>query len=217
MQSRQSRSPETIEVLRSRLQQQDYYAATTLLTHFLRRWGYVEATELFKDVEGNRLAPGIWQAAIASLRSGPEQAIITDVLHSSLNCHLVTVAAGKKPQSPPHTYSVGLWHNFWHPELIAVGLPSPIATGVLGFYAEQIVEGRPPQIDVPLCGAATGDTLIQFKVCSARAKAEYMLWSSWFNSTVDYPALQMVWQDRDKRWPWEPDFSPRAAQPLLTY
>lgn len=212
-----SRPPETIEVLRSRLLHQDYYAATALLTHFLRRWGYVEAAELFKDAGGNALAPGIWQAAIASLRNGPEAAIIVNVLHSPKSCHLATVAAGREPNSPPYTYSVGLWHNFWHPELISVGLPAPVAMRVLGFYAEQIARGRPPQTDVPLCGAVTGNTPIQFKVCGAAAKADYLHWATWFHSTVDYPVLQMIWQDQDNHWPWEPGFSPPEAQPLLLH
>ncbi len=208
---------ENIEVLRSRLLQKDYYPATTLLTNFLRKWGYVKAVELFKDANGHEIAPGVWNAALASLKHLPEEQVVLDVLNGDRNCHLVSVAASRdtRDPGPPFTYSVGLWHTFWHPEIICTGLPSPIASQLMNFYADQISIGQPPQTDTPLQEALTGGYELQFKICVPDAKTKYMHWATWFNSGTDYPVLQMVWQDKDCRWPWEDGFHPVEAQPLL--
>ncbi len=209
--------PESIAVLRSRLQQKDYYQATTLLTNFIKRWGYVAAVQFFKDAEGNEQAPGVWQAALASLKNTSEEKIVTDVLSSSQNCHLMNVAAAGDPANPgpPFTYTVGLWHTFWHPEMICIGLPAPVATQLLGFYTERIAEGKPPKTDVPLREQITDGYPVQFKVCRPEAKTQYMQWANWFNSTSDYPVVQLIWQDKNNRWPWDKGFHPPTAQPLL--
>lgn len=206
---------ENIEVLRSRLLQKDYYPATTLVTNFLRKWGYVAATELFREAEGNELAPGVWQAAIASLKHTPEEAIVLDALEGPDNCHLMSVEVGCNPgqPGPAFSYTVGLWHNFSHPELICIGLGASAASSLLGFYVKRIASGKAPQTDLPLQDIE--GYAIQFKTCRPEAKTQYLYWATWFNSTPDYPVMQLVWQDQNSRWPWDDDFHPPAAQPLL--
>ena len=45
----------------------------------------------------------------------------------------------------------------------------------------------------------------------------YFGYGYWFNGTWDFPALQIVWPDKQALFPWEDDFNPnwKWGQPLL--
>ena len=45
----------------------------------------------------------------------------------------------------------------------------------------------------------------------------YFGYALWFYRSDEFNALQCIWPDRDKRWPWEEAFNPhwKPQQPLL--
>jgi Domain of unknown function (DUF4262) len=117
--------------------------------------------------------------------------------------------------APPFTYSIGLWYNFQHPEILCIGLPNQVAGVLINAYAKDVAEGNPPPLATPISGALAQDYQLQFKPCRIAAKTDYTCWASWFNGNTDYPVIQLVWQDKNYHWPWAADFYPRQAQPLL--
>ena len=46
---------------------------------------------------------------------------------------------------------------------------------------------------------------------------DYFGYAAWFYSSWDFPALQIVWPDKQSLYPWDAEFNPdwKAAQPLL--
>jgi Domain of unknown function (DUF4262) len=189
--------------------------AIELLADVLIQQGFVQASALFTAANGVAIAPGVWAAAIAQIAETPEGAVIRNVLQNRHHCHLMGVSPEPGEAVPPFTYSIGLWYNFQHPEIICIGLPNQVAGELINTYAKDVAEGHPPCLDTAITGALANDYQLQFKRCSDRAKTEYTCWASWFNGSIDYAVIQLVWQDKQYRWPWDVDFRPQAAQPLL--
>jgi hypothetical protein len=198
--------------LQLHLEQESYYLATTLLSNRLLRHGYAATAELFKEVGGFEQAAGIWQACLTAIQGTPEGDIIANVLHSPYSCHMLSDLCDGGTNV---TYTIGLWHNFWHPEIICVGLPATVARLQINLYAERIADGCPPPLNEPISGGAIATNQVQFKICSDEAKAQFLPKATWFNSGQNFSAIQMIWQDQQQRWPWEEGFSAIEPQPLL--
>ncbi len=190
-------------------------AAIELLADALVEQGFVQASALFAAANGMTIAPEVWAGAIAQIAETPEGAVIRNVLQNRHHCHLMGVYPEPDEAVPPFTYSIGLWYNFQHPEIICIGLPNQVAGMLINAYAKDVAEGNPPPLDTAIMGALAGDYQLQFKLCDDAAKVEYTCWASWFNGDINYSVIQLVWQDKQYHWPWQVNFQPRAAQPLL--
>lgn len=200
--------------LQKHLNQENYHLATTLLSNRLLHHGYVATVELFRAVGGFEQAMGIWQACLSAIQGTPEGEIVHNVIDSPHGYHLLSSHASPGMNV---TYTVGLWHHFWHPEIICVGLPAPVARLLLMLYGERVAHGCPPPLNEPISGGAIANSQVQFKVCSDAAKAEFLPRAVWFNGTQDFGAIQMIWQDPHQRWPWEDGFSAAEPQRLLLH
>lgn len=128
--------------------------------------------------------------------------------------HVVKVM--EDDEGPAFAYTVGLFHTFGHPELIVVGMPLEAGHAVLNIAGEAIRGGRRYTVD------ATSDEFIEDRACTFRRmpKAQYeayLGWALWFYDGPSFPALQMVWADRDGRWPWDEaaDADFREDQPVI--
>ena len=189
--------------------------AIELLANVLIQQGFVSASALFAAANGMAIAPDVWAGAIARIADTPEGAVIRNVLQNRHHCHLIGVSPEPDEALSPFTYSIGLWYNFHHPEIVCIGLPNQVAGALINDYAKNVAEGNPPLLDTAITGMLANDYQLQFKSCGDIAKTAYTCWASWFNGSVDYDVIQLVWQDQQYRWPWEVEFHPRAAQPLL--
>lgn len=59
-------------------------------------------------------------------------------------------------------------------------------------------------------------------MCCCREVAEkwfepFLGYAIWFYGGLRFPVLQIIWPDKEQRYPWQPQFSSawRRAQPLL--
>jgi len=128
--------------------------------------------------------------------------------------HVVQV--GSEDESPPWAFTIGLFHNFGHPELVLFGLPHDTAHVLLNLAGHAVKAGRRFETDTPY-----GDFLEGYD-CILRAAdrgwySAFVGYAGWFYQGESFPLLQLFWPDRDGVMPWEPRATAwqRANQPLL--
>ena len=141
-----------------------------------------------------------------------EERCVADVEQYGL--HVIKV--GAESDSPTFAYTVGLYRSFGHPEVIMLGLGLDTMHQLLNELADSVREGR---------GFASGDVSdrfldgydVTFRTVPERQYAPYLGWAIWFNDGHDFPALQMIDPDRERRWPWDDGVTEgfRWNQPVL--
>lgn len=130
-------------------------------------------------------------------RAGEAQCV-ADVERYGL--HVINVAADDR--GPGFAYSVGLFRTFAHPELILVGLPRQTMHDLLNGAADAIRAGA------RFGGGDVTDALLEGYDCTFRPVPDrlyraYLGWAGWFYDGQPFPALQLVYPDRERRWPWD--------------
>ncbi|SRR5579871_4082698 len=122
-------------------------------------------------------------------------------------------------EGPGYVFSVGLFANYSHPELILFGQRANNARAIINEVRDRVAVGQ-KFAD----GDISDDILMDdYKVCfwnvPLKAYPEYLGTAIWFykNCRHVFPCLQIVWQDRNRRFPWEEGCIPevKADQPLL--
>jgi hypothetical protein len=58
---------------------------------------------------------------------------------------------------------------------------------------------------------------VTFRTVPERQYDAYLGWATWFNDGHAFPALQMIYPDRERRWPWDDGIAEgfRRNQPVL--
>jgi hypothetical protein len=117
---------------------------------------------------------------------------------------------------PSFAYTIGLWKNYNHPELISFGLTTKTLHSIVNIGGELVKDGHRLQV-----GGNYDDFfengIAQFIQVDPRSLKDYFGYAIWFNKTSDFPALQLVWTDRNNRYPWDADFEEEFIyrQPML--
>lgn len=118
---------------------------------------------------------------------------------------------------PRFGYSIGLYKEFNHPELIVIGL-DPDSTGAIIHNAASEIKNGTNFIE----GINYPDFLVDFPIQFIEVLKEhypdYLGYAGWYNdNSINFPTLQMVWPDNDGCFPWESDFNEtfKFKQPLL--
>jgi hypothetical protein len=128
--------------------------------------------------------------------------------------HLIHVAPNG--DLPGWSYSIGLPDTLQHPELIVFGLPRDTAHAMLNTAADEIRAGR------PFSDGAETDALLDGYSCLARTVMPIWYeplvgWARWYHRSDGFQLLQLLWPDRQHRYPWDPDViaEVRQRQPRL--
>ncbi len=117
---------------------------------------------------------------------------------------------------PSFAYTIGLWKNFAHPELISFGLTPQTLRAILNIGGELVKSGQRFEAGIDY-STFFDNAPAQFVGVDSRNLKDYFGYAVWFNHTADFPALQLVWTDRNNRYPWDVSFDDGFAdrQPLL--
>ncbi|MCO4773721.1 MAG: DUF4262 domain-containing protein [Deltaproteobacteria bacterium] len=128
-------------------------------------------------------------------------------------------SAAEVPKKPSFAYTVGLYLNYGHPEMLLLGLPPEVATDVLDSIQDLVAGGA-----VFAAGESSDDVLRKFPVrFSAVPDAERdarMPRATWFygaHTDGAFPCLQVLWPAGNGRFPGQKG-SPmwmRKRQPIL--
>jgi hypothetical protein len=144
-----------------------------------------------------------------------DEQLLADI--KKIGWHHVHVRA--EDGEPSFAYSLGFYANFGQPEIIVFGLPPQIAQQLLNITAIRFAGAKAAyETYTPYDDIAEG-MRIAFIPVARQHYREYLGYAGWFYGSVqaDFPALQMVWPDKQGRFPWEPtyDQSFSRLQPLL--
>jgi hypothetical protein len=129
------------------------------------------------------------------------------------------VGVDPKEDGPPFVYTIGLFLNFGQPELVVIGLPHKIGHGLIANIVDKYKNGESLRTDVPYSDVAEGYD-VRFQAVSQENYRDYFGYALWFYRSLlpsAFPVLQLVWPDREGRFPADPDFSDplRRIQLLL--
>ncbi|MGO4288187.1 DUF4262 domain-containing protein [Chitinophaga sp. RAB17] len=129
-------------------------------------------------------------------------------------CYIIQV----KPDDylPGFAYTIGLYQQFSHPEIICFGLSLNLLGSVLNDACELIKNGQPLQVGV-YYDDFIADYPMQFLTVDKSFYPNYWGIANSFYGHYNYPALQLVWPDKQSLFPWEPGFNVnwKYKQPLL--
>jgi len=142
----------------------------------------------------------------------PDKVIIRNV--GEHGCHIVGIADGE----PRYAFSIGLFLNYGQAELIIFGLDSIDSCNVINSIRDRAAAGRKY-----VAGEVCDDLLVESRICFVevplRLYGDYLGTAIWFyeKSPRPFPCLQMVWSDRDGRFPWQSGYDERLKghQPVL--
>jgi hypothetical protein len=117
---------------------------------------------------------------------------------------------------PSFAYSVGLWKKFNHPEIISFGFTTNTLHGIINNAADivkagEVIETEKDYTNIFEKGRAT------FVKVDLLNLDDYFGYAISFYNSNDFPALQLVWTDRNDKFPWENNFEEEFIyrQPLL--
>jgi hypothetical protein len=120
-------------------------------------------------------------------------------------------------EAPAFSYTTGFWVTLGSPELLVFDFPPQLAHDVFGQVMRERRSGRELPMGEPLSGILGGESVYLFPV-KPSAAAEYLRSSHWFYKWSEFPTVQLVWCDREGRFPWQDGFDGELAtrQPDLS-
>jgi len=129
---------------------------------------------------------------------------------------LTVIAVSETEYLPSFAYSIGLWKNFKHPEVISFGLTTETLHSIINIAGDLVKAGRAIRTNKTYTDFfETGRT--EFLKVDRRNIGDYFGYAIDFYNTIDFPALQLVWTDRNDKFPWDKEFQEEFIykQPLL--
>jgi Domain of unknown function (DUF4262) len=117
---------------------------------------------------------------------------------------------------PSWSFTLGLWQRAKHPEVVVFGLPAEVADDLLNVIADDVEDGNRFA-----AGDTRDDILDGYQVyfgrvhpsqCRGLLDEIHRVYES-----HDVPVIQLVYPDKQGRWPWNPDVREgfAAVQPVL--
>lgn len=117
---------------------------------------------------------------------------------------------------PSFAYTVGLWKNYNHPEIISIGLTTKTLHLILNDAGEIAKTGQKIEIGKNYDDFSENNAT-QFIKVDSRNVSDYFGHAINYYQTTEFPAIQLVWTDRNNKFPWEKDYEEEFEhiQPLL--
>lgn len=117
---------------------------------------------------------------------------------------------------PSFAYSIGLWQKYRHPEVICFGFKTQTLHALINNVADIVKSGQVIEINA-LYDHIFERSKATFVPVDPRNLSDYFGTAIDFYDSRDFPALQLIWTDRNDRFPWETGFEEEFIykQPLL--
>jgi hypothetical protein len=116
---------------------------------------------------------------------------------------------------PAFAYSIGLPATVGQPELICFGLRTEVMHRLLNDLHARMTKGERFSDGTRVSDLITGYDCVLKKV-HKRWYSGFLGYARWFHEGDDFDALQLVWPDKQHRYPWDEDYSiPRGLQSAL--
>ena len=117
---------------------------------------------------------------------------------------------------PSFAYTIGLWKTYKHPEIITFGFTIETLHLVLNDAGERAKNGQPIELNKTYTDFFE-NARTEFISVDKRNLGDYFGTAINYYKDENFPAIQLVWTDRNDKFPWESDFEEEFIykQPLL--
>lgn len=117
---------------------------------------------------------------------------------------------------PSFAYTLGLWKNYQHPEIIAFGLPVTMLHTVLNEAGNMIQSGQKLELQKQYSEFFENGQACFIPVHDDNF-SDYFNYAIELNGTKVFPACELIWTDRNLKFPCEEGFEVefKFKQPLL--
>ena len=117
---------------------------------------------------------------------------------------------------PSFVYSIGLTKTYNHPEIICFGLSNSLGHEIINDIAEIIKNGKAIESG-KIYSEIFENSRARFLKVDKRNIADYFGAALNFYRDEEFNALQLIWTDRNDKFPWENNFEEEFLfkQPLL--
>lgn len=107
---------------------------------------------------------------------------------------------------PSFAYTIGLYKTYNHPEIIAFGLSADVLGSLLNVVGESVKSGVKIETN-KIYKDFIENSSLQFLPVLKEHYSEYLGYGSAYYGNRDYPVIQMVWPDKEEKYPWEKGFN----------
>jgi Domain of unknown function (DUF4262) len=111
------------------------------------------------------------------------------------------------------SYTIGIYDTCGKPEVVTVGLPPNTAHHALNEAARLLRSGA--ELTKGRYRDLVGEVECEFRPVDPKWAAHLMGWAGWYYGGYDFPVLQVVYPDRENRFPEDQNFDKVFAQPLM--
>lgn len=126
-------------------------------------------------------------------------------------CHVMNVPADD--EGPAFAYSIGLTRSFGQPELICFGLRDNTMQAMINTLRDRMSNGEVFSNAQRVSGLITGYDC-ELRSVRAPLHPEFLGYALWFYADEPFDVLQIVWPDKQHRFPWEDGYTvPAELQP----
>jgi len=118
--------------------------------------------------------------------------------------------------SPSFAYSIGLYKTYKHPEIICFGLPDDLGHTIINDIASLIKNGEVIKTNKKY-NTIFKNSKAEFLEVDKKNMSDYFGTAINYYDTENFPTFQLVWTDRNDKFPWEDNFEEKFLfeQPLL--
>lgn len=100
-------------------------------------------------------------------------------------------------------YTIGLWQNYRHPEIIMIGLPMELSSNTLSFAACQVQHSQKVyQPEVEYFEEFFQNSKTIFKPVAKSNYDYYFGMALRYYGNIEVPPLQLFWQNDNGEYPW---------------
>ncbi|HLP77480.1 MAG TPA: DUF4262 domain-containing protein [Candidatus Paceibacterota bacterium] len=127
-------------------------------------------------------------------------------------CQVIAIEAGEN--SPDFSYSVGLFLNFLHPEILIMGISGQSCHKVINQICQEAAEGKTIAAGDERADFPDIHKPVRFAPVDKERYFDYLGYAAWFYRSLLYqvtpvlehkfPVLQALWPDKDLFYPDNP-------------
>ncbi|AZI44381.1 DUF4262 domain-containing protein [Deinococcus psychrotolerans] len=147
----------------------------------------------------------------------PENDFDVDVLRGIQEYGWFVLKVPEDAEDPGFAFTVGLWANYLHPELIMFGLSLKVMHEILNLAGNEVSRKMRRFESGQQAEGLIEDHSCTFMDVGSEAYDEYLGYAQWLYRKQMFPVLQCVWPDRQGFFPWHAGFLEelRSHQPIL--